>query len=192
MNHYFLVASLPMLQFGEKPPIRLADFLSACGAALAEGEMAVLRDLLERDGEAESHPFSRAWRDRETELRNAVARLRARPLQINPEPWLRPHAGARVYIQTGVAEAFQAADPLQRERALDRLRWRILEDLAGLEPFSLEAVFSYALRLRLLWRWAGYQEAEGAAALDRAVGEAAATATGKTILEDKTQKAETV
>jgi hypothetical protein len=190
MNQYFLIASLPMIHLGEKPPLRMADFLSACAASLTDGEMAVLHDLLEHDGALETHPFSRDWRDRETELRNAVVRLRAQKRQVRPERYLRPGAGARVYIHTGVAEAFKAADPMQREHALNRLRWNLLEELAGFNPFSLEAVFSYALRLRLAGRAAGSRSEEGAAALTRAAAAAAATAESKTILEDKTQKAE--
>jgi hypothetical protein len=192
MNQYFLIASLPMLPFGEKPPLRMAEFLAACEAALPAEEMAVLRDLIDHDGEQESHPFSQEWRSRETELRNTAIRLRTRRRQGNSEGYIRPHSGARVYIQAGVTEAFQAPDPLQREQALDRLRWRILEELAGLNPFSLEAVLSYGLRLRLAWRWAALTGSEGAAALEQAASAAAATAAGKTILEEQTEKAETV
>jgi hypothetical protein len=170
----------------------LADFLSACESSLSGEEMAVLRDLLDRDGESGAHPFSRQWHDHETELRNAAVRLRARHRQVNVESTLRPHDGARVYIQLGVTEAFLAPDPLQREKALDLLRWRILDDLAGLNPFSLEAVFSYGLRLRLVWRWAGFKADEGMPALVRAAADTADTAAGKTILDDNTQKAETV
>ena len=192
MNHYFLIASLPTLHFGEKPPLRLSDFWAACEANLKPEELGVLRDLMDTDGALGSHAFSRGWHDRETELRNAVVRLRARRRQVNVDSFIRPHAGARVYIQTAVTEAFQAPDPLQRERALDLLRWRILEELAGLDPFGIEAVFSYGLRLRLVWRWEGFKGGSGAAALDKAASETAATAAGKTILEDTTQKAEKV
>ncbi len=175
MSRYFLIASLPLLQLGVKPPIRMAAFLSACEASLPEEDLAVMRELLAADGRGSPHPFAREWLDRETELRNAAARLRAQKKGLNPEPWLHPQQGARVFIQTGVADAFLESTPLERERALDLLRWTILDDLAGLDPFGLPAVFAYGLRLRLAERWAAFDATSGAQLLETAAANAAAT-----------------
>lgn len=173
MNHYFLIASLPLLQLGQRPPIALPAFLQACGEHLTPEQMAVLRDLLETDGRHSQDPFARAWFDCETELRNASVRLRARRRGVSPESFLRPQSGGRVFLQTAVAEAFQAPDPLEREKALDRLRWRLLDELAGLDPFSLEVVYSYVLKLRLAWRWASFDPDKGAALLETTAAGAA-------------------
>lgn len=183
MNHYFLISSLPLLAFGAKPPMTLEDFLKACDANLSESETDVMRDLLDRNGAGADHPFACDWLDRETELRNAVVRLRARDQKLSPDAWLRPQAGAHVDLQTGVTEAFQAPDPLEREKALDLLRWRILDELAGLNPFSLEAVFSYGLKLRIVRRWADLNRDAGAALLEKAA--AAAAGTANTIIMQK-------
>jgi hypothetical protein len=173
MNYYFLVSSLPLPQLGLKPPITIPDFLTACGTNLPPDEQAILRDLLATDGAHSDHPFVREWRERETELRNEVARIRAKKRPFAPETWLRPQPGVRVFIQTAVAEAFQAPNPLERERGLDRLRWSLLDELAGLNPFGIDALFSYGLRLRLATRWASFDSKSGAALLEHA---AAATA----------------
>jgi hypothetical protein len=184
MNHYFLIASLPLLAFDVKPPMSLDDFLKACEANLSEGDAAVMRDLLETNGAGSDHPFALQWLDRETELRNAMARLRARNQKLSADAWLRPQAGAHVDLQTGVTEAFQAPDPLEREKALDLLRWRILDELAGLNPFSLEAVFSYGLKLRIVRRWADFNRDAGAALLEKAAA-GAASGTANTIIMQK-------
>jgi hypothetical protein len=176
MNYYFLVSSLPLLQLGLKPSITPQAFLTACETNLTPEETAVMHDLLASDGSHSEHPFAQAWRDRETELRNETARLRARNRSLGSESWLRPQQGARVFIKTAVAEAFQAADPLERERSLDRLRWTILDELAGLNPFGIEAVFSYGLRLRLVCRWDAFDRKSGLALLEHAA--AAAVKTG--------------
>ena len=51
------------------------------------------------------------------------------------------------YDLTGVSAAFPEKDPLRRHAALARLRWDAAVDLAGLNPFSAEAVLAYAVRL---------------------------------------------
>jgi hypothetical protein len=173
MNHYFLIASLPLLHLGQRPPITLPAFLQTAEEHLPPGTMAVLRDLLEADGRHSADAFAREWFDSETELRNASVRLRARHRGISPDGFLRPQRGNRVYLQSAVADAFQAPNPLEREKALDQIRWRILDELAGLDPFSLETINSYALKLRLAWRWAAFDPEKGAALLETAAAGAA-------------------
>ncbi|MFO7535438.1 MAG: DUF2764 family protein [Kiritimatiellia bacterium] len=173
MNPYFLIASLPLLHLGQRPPISLPAFLQTAGEHLPPGNMAVLRDLLEADGRHSPDPFAREWFDRETELRNLSVRIRARHRGISPDGFLRPQKGNRVYLQTAVADAFQAPNPLDREKALDQIRWRMLDELAGLNPFGLETIYSYVLKLRLAWRWASFDPEKGAALLETAAAGAA-------------------
>jgi hypothetical protein len=52
-------------------------------------------------------------------------------------------------------------DPLDRELALDRLRWTLLDELAVAAPFGLQAVLAYGLKLRLAEKWAAMDETEG-------------------------------
>ncbi len=175
MNYYFLVSSLPLLQLGIPPPITPKTFLIACETNLPPEDLETMRDLLVSDGAHSNHPFACEWRDRETELRNESAHIRARNRSLGPEAWIHPQQGARVYIQSAVAGAFQSTNPLDRERALDRLRWTILDDLTGLNPFGIESVFSYGLRLRLATRWARFDPEAGSVLLEEAVTLAAKT-----------------
>ena len=52
-------------------------------------------------------------------------------------------------------------DPLERELALDRLRWTLLDELAVSQAFGFQAVLAYGLKLRLAEKWAAMDEAEG-------------------------------
>ena len=53
-------------------------------------------------------------------------------------------------------------DPLERELALDRHRWALLDEMAAAPPFGVQAVFAYALKLRIVEKWAALSdEAEG-------------------------------
>jgi len=51
--------------------------------------------------------------------------------------------------------------PLERERALDRIRWRMLDELALMPAFGVQAVYAYALKLRLLEKWQKLSDEHG-------------------------------
>ena len=145
MYEYF-AATLPTLAFGAPPPMDAAALRASAEGNLSARDLAAL-DALLSDGPSD-HPFVVAWRDRDTQLRNAVARLRAARLGgADAAKWARPHGGWSVALETGVAAAFQEKDPLRRHAALARLRWDTAGDLAGPSPFSSAAILAYAVRL---------------------------------------------
>ncbi len=44
-------------------------------------------------------------------------------------------------------------DPVEKERQIDALRWNWLEEQTFLEPFDINALFSYLVRTEILERW---------------------------------------
>ncbi|MDD5707224.1 MAG: DUF2764 family protein [Kiritimatiellae bacterium] len=165
MNLEYFIASLPMLAPGQAPGISTESFRAACEAQLDPALGAAACALL--DGRPGPHPFALQWQDRETILRNAVARRRASRHGTDALSAQHPAAGSDVRIEHGVAAAFEQTDPLQRERALNRLRWNVLEELQGNQPMAPEVVLAYAVKLRLLDRWSRLNADAGAARLER-------------------------
>jgi hypothetical protein len=165
MRYYFLAASLPMLALDEPPPLSPEAFREQCAAHLSRRDLEGLDALLSGDGTACRHPFVRDWRNADTQIRNTLVSQRAARRQEEAAPWLREHRGYDVSLAAGAAEAYGRKTPLQRERALDTLRWRVAEDLAGFDPFTGRAMLAYGVKLLILRRWE---------AIDREKGEAAA------------------
>jgi hypothetical protein len=166
MNLIYLLSSLPMLSLDAAPSVTPDAFLAACreqlGAADAEAAEALL------SGRPLAHAFVAAWTDKETILRNAAARQRARAAGGGEAArWLRPVHGCDKRIEDGVDGAFQESDPLKKEKALDRLRWTLIEELQGYDPLSVRVIFAYAVKLALATRWASLDTARGQAAFDR-------------------------
>ncbi len=164
MSYYFLAASLPRLVMDESPVMTPDVLRTACLTTLSPGDFQALGDAL--DGHRGTHPFLRDWSARETQLRNAVARRRATRRHLDPSSWLRDHEGFDVSIEQQVDAAFQLSDPLQREQALDRLRWRLIEELQQTDAFSSRAILGYALKLKLALRWGNLDEAGGRERMD--------------------------
>jgi hypothetical protein len=179
----YLAASLPMIFFGDPPPFSSAEFRRRCEGPLPAADLAALDWLLSgRADEAPRHPFVRAWNDAETQLRNALAWSRAAAWGVDAKPCQRLHGAYRADVRKTATDAWAKADPLERERELDRGRWRLLDEWSAAEPFGPPAVLAYGLKLRIAERWAGLKDEDGAAALAslagtiEAAGRAAATA----------------
>lgn len=164
MSLLYLLSSLPMLTFDAAPPLSADAFVAACREQLAEADADAVAALI--NSTPSEHPFARLWKDKEAILRNAVARERARAAGIDADRWLRTTEGCDTLIESLVEDAFQESDPLAKEKELDRARWWIADDLAGPDPLSIRAVFSYAIKLSILSRWRALSPEQGRAVFD--------------------------
>lgn len=164
MGYPYFAATLPTQEFGA-PPVLTADaFRSLAENSLTKVDLAALDALL--SGGESDHPFVVAWRDRDTQIRNAIARHRASRIDgADATKYLRSHGGWSCAAEEAVAAAFAEADPLDRQRALLRVRWDSLGDLAGLDSFSPAAVLAYAVRLTIAAEYAAFDAEKGAARL---------------------------
>lgn len=177
MNYYYLAASLPPLVLGETPHMPSAEFLKHCREQLSPRETDAIESVFASPTPEPPHALLRDWNDRETQLRNAVATQRARALQQNPAAFLRTHEDFETGIEKGVADAFAVATPLDRELAIDTIRWRTAEELGGTNEFSTRAIVAYALKLKIAERWAAMDEEAGSSQADMLIGMPPAEAT---------------
>ncbi len=152
MSTYYLNSSLPMLSLDSQPLITAEAFAESCRAQLntedADAAEALLRNT------PSQHPFVLAWRDKDANLRNAIARARARLADTDAERWIRPTEGCDTGIDLLVDDAFEQPDPLKREKEIDEARWLIAESLQGYDPMSVSVALGYAIKLTLALRWA--------------------------------------
>lgn len=163
MNYYYLVASLTHLRMEDPPPVSTGAFRELCRHHLCPADIAALDALLDdTERTPAGHPYVAAWRNAVRQVRNATARLRASRLQRDPAPFLRTCDGFNVWTEHAVVEAFQRPNPLERQRALDRLAWERAGELAAGNPFSENVVFAYAVRLQIAERWAAMSDRTGA------------------------------
>ena len=161
MALYYLMASLPALALDGPVPIGRDRFLEACAPEVSAEALTDIELLLEGREREASHAWICAWVNRDTQLRNALVRLRSAKADVDEGPYLKEHEGFEVFLEKSAAEIMGKANPQERELALDRLRWKMAEDMAVFDSFGLPAVFSYALRLRLALRWSGLAVEKG-------------------------------
>ena len=161
MDYYYLVASLPVLSSEGPPPLSSEEFLSLCDRLLRPRDAETVRRLAADPVAEDPSPFAQAWRDREIQLRNALVRIRAARMGRDASPFLRVERTVDAAVEKAATDAFSRPHPGEREREIDQFRWRQLDELAGLNSFSENAVFAYGLKLRILERWSAMDPLKG-------------------------------
>jgi hypothetical protein len=153
--YYYFATSLPLLEFGKPAPIADDHFAAGCRENLAPTDMTALEELLGLPPGAPrpSGTFARRWQRTDDAIRNAVAGHRAAEQRVDPEPFLREGQDYSPSLERRVADALAKKPPTAAERALDALRWDLIEELAGVDPFKIDAILAYALKLRILKKW---------------------------------------
>jgi hypothetical protein len=164
----YVVASLPMLHFGMKPPFSTERFLEMCHTFIPDDDYRLLSSLPgpgEYPLRGKSHRAIRRWVEFDTALRNDLARIRAARFRREGGADLRPEGAREASLAPAVTAAALLASPLDAERALDELRWKALGELATGHPFDLDTLVAYACQIRILERWERIRTADRATLL---------------------------
>ena len=161
MEYVYLVASLPALELTTTPPISSGELLASAAGVLRQDHWEDLRAVVEDRLQDVRSPELRPYLDADTQLRGAVARIRAARAGETHDSAAHPYGGYDVRCVVVAERAMELGDPLERELALDRLRWTLLDELAVSPAFGFQAVLAYGVKLRLAEKWAAMDEAEG-------------------------------
>jgi hypothetical protein len=161
MSFYYFIASLPEVSLTAPPPWTTDEFLAEARRLVDPATAAELEAIVADGAPSARSELAARWRAAETQMRNALARSRAVRLDLDPSPYLRPHEGFSNYIEHAVIEAFAKPNPLERELSLDRFRWSLLEEWAREQPFGLNALLAYALKLKVSERWGRFGDEDG-------------------------------
>lgn len=163
MNYFYFAASLPSFVLGDTPPFSAAEFRARCAEHLSPADLRAIDELESPLHEPATNAFVAQCRESEIELRNALARLRAAHRHEDPGRHLRHQADVDMRVEHAASDAFSKGSPVERELALDRFRWRRIDELAGLDAFAGTAILAYALKLTLAQRWSSLDEEAGTA-----------------------------
>lgn len=180
MELFSLLSSLPQLTLFEQPGITHEKFLYFCSSYFRGKRMDLLRTLSLRPATEDPaasgllQSFSprslpRAYSRWETALRSSLAKIRS--AKFPGRGASERVGGYETDADSAARKAYSAADPLERERILDRARWDKLDELARAghsHAFNFDAVCAYSLKLQIAEKWTARKEAEASGNLDRA------------------------
>jgi hypothetical protein len=161
VEYVYLVTSLPHLESAGAPPFTSAALLSSCGGVLRQDHWEDLRAIVEERPWDVRAPEARRLVDAETQLRNALARIRAQRAGVEYAPRAQRRAALDTRADEAAARAMAVDDPLAREMLLDHHRWALLDEAARQPAFGVQAVFAYAFKLRLVEKWTALSDQRG-------------------------------
>jgi hypothetical protein len=148
------------------------DFLAISKVELEANDFALLETvrLLQSDESVTCGVLTK-WYAWEHALRNELVKRRAPKLGLNAEDYLRGNEHNRACALVA-DEVFQIESPFTAEEALDRARWRFLEELEIGHYFDMEKLVVYALKLQILTRRSFFDSEEGREKLNAALRQA--------------------
>jgi len=154
-NYYYFVATLPWLNYGDKPPTSSEEFRELCLALLHPSDADLIRycrydpKLAVETVKPTGSDFIDLLMARERTLNLNLAYLRAARLK-RPSPGDPPHDVPRA--EAVAKAAFEMNDPLEAELYIDQARWGALDAMVGIDSFGVNNVYAYLLKLQLLER----------------------------------------
>ena len=168
--YIYLISSLPMLQFGMRPPFSWDNFLELCQRLIPEKDYALLKNLPRPEqyaGYSGEQETIRRWVDFDTALRNELVKLRASRKHIAATKYLQPQDYTNLSLVQAAMSAQRNPAVQEAELILDRERWDFLEGLSFGRYFDLDFLIVYAYKLKILWRWEEVRRADKEALLER-------------------------
>ncbi len=149
----YFISSLQPLNLDGPAPYPAARFLEMCRDQLGARQANAIADAMGVAPTADATAPAVAWRDLDTQLRNAVAAERARARGVDPAKWRHDVTGCSLYWAGRVQAAFQEKDPAKRDRLLDQVYWDAAGELTpAAAPLSAAAAYTYGIRLALVLR----------------------------------------
>jgi hypothetical protein len=173
VEYYYILSSLPMLNFYEKPPLPHPEFVERCTLSLSSRDLLQLRlariDIEDIPPEKVSNDLLNRWISFESTLRNEIAKIRSKALQIPEEKYLRLESAFDPGALPLVHQAIETPSPHKAEIELLKIRWDFLTHHEAGHYFDLTALIIYGLKLQLLGRMQNFEEAKGQQILEQLV-----------------------
>ncbi len=154
-EYYYLAASLSLLEFGMKIPVRYEDFLSYCEEQLSIKDLETIKraKITPAEDPEDPCPTLREWKKFDTTLRNELSGYRASKKSKDAAVYTRGEGYLDPFLAIEAHWAINEESPLEAERFLDRLRWERIEELEKEHYFDIDYLVAYALKLQILERW---------------------------------------
>jgi hypothetical protein len=168
----YLIASLPMLHLGMKPPFSFERFLEVCRPFVPEKDFQLLKTLPQPEQYSETgkkHRVIQMWIEFDGGIRNELARIRATRKHIEAAPYLRPGGYSGPALVSAITAASMNPSVLDAEKTLDEMRWKALEEFGTSHYFDLDFLITYAYQLFILQRWENIRSADSRILLEQAL-----------------------
>lgn len=154
MAQYYLISQLPSLDgLSENLPLPITEerFSELCQDALSEKELSQFDKISlspSLESEKSSSALIEAWNNAERNLRLSLAKVRAEKLGKSYQ--LKENVPSE--FSKIALEATDLENPMEAENFLLGYRLRLIESMRPLDNFSIDYVYYYSIKLKLISR----------------------------------------
>jgi len=151
-SYYYLVASLPHLEFEDAPPIKKEVFKEECRKWLSLRDLETLcsAKISESEKDTSDTKVLSDWKTFDSELRRLLSEERA---------------GNKITtlssISSALDEALSDGTPLQKEIKYEKIRWDFLDAEGKQHFFDINWLSVYFLKLQILDRLSAFDKDKG-------------------------------
>ncbi len=163
MAHYYLISQLPSLDgLSDNIPLPISEerFKELCCNELSDKELLEFDKISlvpSQDYEKSTSSLIETWNENERNLRLALAKVRAEKLGVTFE--LKnslPSEFTKIAL-----EALESENPMEAEMFLLSFRLKLLESLRPLDGFSIDYIYYYSIKLKLILRIRKFDQTVG-------------------------------
>lgn len=168
-NYYYLVSSLPYLEFEKEISVSAGDFIFECEKWLGGRDLEILHGVnIDSIGLDVKDSFVvKEWKEFNKGLKEDLAGVRRSKKSLVGEKVSSAYPAGSV---SRYREIFEENTPLLMEKKMERIRWDFIEWYESWYDFDINRLVLYLLKLQILERLAGFNKEKGEKIFDRLCG----------------------
>ena len=166
-KYYYLISSLPMLSMDTKPSISYQEFLSLCKEQLSSSDYNELTKAVFSSTEKAHHPLMKRWERYIDDVLSILKEERGRKLGWHQDVKSSVNNPA---LRERIHRACYSMNPLEGEKELLSIYFDFLNTSATSDPFDIEVLMVYALKIQIIERMDSFDTQKGREEFKRLFG----------------------
>lgn len=153
-RYYYFISSLPVLNMEGKIPLSMDAFLDESRRLLTDKDCQIVERMIEGIAIEEGLVVLKEWQAFQNLLANMNVQLCATQSKKNPHDYIRGEYYENAIIQNLLSQIAKSNNLLENEKLIDKARWDFLDQIEVGHYFDLDKVIVYALKLKIMDRYA--------------------------------------
>lgn len=191
-NYHYIIAGLPniVLDYGSGKKFSYQDVRNSIAENCSAGDTRLIEWLEFGMDEENLSPhtyraigklrnrFLREYFEFDRQLRNAVAVRNSEQLGKDPAAYTIGTNSEDFEERTGIRSIFAKTDLLEKEKAMDRLRWDMANGINTFHYFDMDVILAFLVKASIVERWNRMDAATGTEMFEKLVKEVTGTFKG--------------
>ena len=159
-KYYYLISSLPMIKVGEPLPFSYEEFLAICKSEMSSSDYKELEKATFTSDDSAKSSLMKMWQQYLDKVGLILKDERAKNLKWNDAKILTEMSSDPV-LKDRIHRAVTVMNPLEGEKEILNIYFDFLTSNSSLDPFSIENLMIYALKIQIIERMNAFSKEKG-------------------------------